>query len=158
MQNTPMTKSGHAALQEELDHLKFKERPRITQAIADAVALGDLSENAEYHSAKEQQGLTEARINYIESRLNTAQVIDITTIAPQGKVLFGVTVSIEDVDTGGEHVYQIVGEDEANINAGKLAVTAPLGRALIGKAVGDVAEVEAPKGTMSYEIRKIEHL
>ncbi|SDS93992.1 transcription elongation factor GreA [Halopseudomonas xinjiangensis] len=154
----PMTKQGAQALEEELKHLKTVMRPQITQAIAEARELGDLKENAEYHAAREQQGMVEARIRDIEGRLGNAQVIDVTTIPHTGKVIFGTTVEIANVDTDEAVVYQLVGEDEADIKIGKLNVTSPIARALIGKEEGDVVAVQTPGGVVEYEIVEVRHL
>lgn len=153
----PMTKQGAEALEVELKHLKGTMRPQITQAIAEARELGDLKENAEYHAAREQQGMVEARIRDIEGRLANAQVIDVTTIPPTGKVIFGTTVEIVNVDTGESVTYQIVGDDEADIKIGKISVSSPIARALIGKEVGDVAVVKTPGGVVEYEILEVQH-
>uniref|UniRef100_UPI00272B8EDB transcription elongation factor GreA n=1 Tax=Pseudomonas sp. TaxID=306 RepID=UPI00272B8EDB len=149
---------GAEALEAELKHLKTVLRPQITQAIAEARELGDLKENAEYHAAREQQGMTEARIRDIEGRLSNAQVIDVTAIAHTGKVIFGTTIEIANVDTDESVVYQIVGEDEADIKAGKISVTSPIARALIGKEEGDVVAVSTPSGVVEYEIVEVRHL
>ncbi len=154
----PMTKRGAEALETELKHLKSVMRPQITQAIAEARELGDLKENAEYHAAREQQGMVEARIRDIEGRLSAAQVIDVTAIAPTGKVIFGTTVTIANVDTDEEVQYQIVGEDEAEIKEGKISVTSPIARALIGKEEGEVVAVRTPGGVVEYEIVEVRHL
>lgn len=153
----PMTKQGAEALEAELKHLKTVMRPQITQAIAEARELGDLKENAEYHAAREQQGMTEARIRDIEGRLSNAQVIDVTTIAHTGKVFFGATVEIANVDTDESVTYQIVGEDEADIKTGKISVSSPIARALIGKEEGDVVAVKTPSGVVEYEIVEVLH-
>lgn len=153
----PMTKQGAEALEAELKHLKGTMRPQITQAIAEARELGDLKENAEYHAAREQQGMVEARIRDIEGRLANAQVIDVTTIPPTGKVIFGTTVEIVNVDTDESVVYQIVGDDEADIKIGKISVSSPIARALIGKEVSDVAAVQTPGGVVEYEILEVSH-
>ncbi|TVP91140.1 MAG: transcription elongation factor GreA [Pseudomonadaceae bacterium] len=154
----PMTKQGAEALEVELKHLKSVMRPQISKAIAEARELGDLKENAEYHAAREQQGMVEARIRDIEGRLGNAQIIDVTTIAPTGKVIFGTTITIANVDTDEEVVYQIVGEDEAEIKKRKISVTSPIARALIGKEVGDVVAVQTPGGLVEYEIVEVSHL
>lgn len=154
----PMTKQGAQALEDELKHLKTVMRPQITQAIAEARELGDLKENAEYHAAREQQGMVEARVRDIEGRLGNAQVIDVTAIPHTGKVIFGTTVEIVNVDTDEAVVYQIVGEDEADIKIGKLNVTSPIARALIGKEEGDVVAVQTPGGVVEYEILAVRHL
>lgn len=153
----PMTKQGAEALEAELKHLKTVMRPQITQAIAEARELGDLKENAEYHAAREQQGMVEARVRDIEGRLGNAQIIDVTSIPPTGKVIFGTTVEIVNVDTDESVVYQIVGDDEADIKIGKISVSSPIARALIGKEVGDVATVKTPGGVVEYEILEVSH-
>ncbi|MCL5042991.1 MAG: transcription elongation factor GreA [Gammaproteobacteria bacterium] len=154
----PMTKQGAEALEVELKHLKSVMRPQISKAIAEARELGDLKENAEYHAAREQQGMVEARIRDIEGRLGNAQIIDVTTIAPTGKVIFGTTITIANVDTDEEVVYKIVGEDEAEIKQRKISVTSPIARALIGKEVGDIVAVQTPGGLVEYEIVEVSHL
>jgi len=153
-----MTLEGAEALRAELQHRKFTLRPQITQAIAEAREHGDLKENAEYHAAREQQSFNEGRIQEIESKLADAQVIDVKKIAPTGKVIFGATVTLVDSDSGNEVRYKLVGEDEADLKAGKLSVMSPIGRALIGKAEGDVVTVKTPKGAVEYEIDGIEHI
>lgn len=158
MQRIPMTAKGAQALREELEKLKREDRPRITAAIAEAREHGDLKENAEYHAAREQQGFCEGRINEIESKLGAAQIIDITELENTGKVIFGVTVTIIDVDTDEEKVYQIVGDDEANIKQGKLSVNSPIARGLIGREEGDVVQIDTPGGTREYEVDKVEHI
>ena len=158
MTKFPMTIQGARALEEELKHLKTVLRPQITQAIAEARELGDLKENAEYHAAREQQGFCEGRIQDIESKLSNAQIIDITSIQNTGKVIFGVTVTIVDVDSDEEKVYQIVGDDEADIKSGKLSVNSPIARGLIGREEGDTVQIDTPGGTKEYEIDKVEHL
>ncbi len=150
----PMTVEGHAELEKELQHRKSVERPRIIQAIAEARAHGDLSENAEYHAAKEAQGLNEARVSDLEDKLSRADVIDVTKLSGE-RVVFGATVELVDEDTEEEVVYKIVGEYEADVKLGKISVTSPIARALIGKTIGDVAEVRTPGGTRSYEILSI---
>ena len=154
----PMTKKGAQALEDELKHLKSVMRPEITAAIASARELGDLKENAEYHAAREQQGMVEARISDIEGRLSAAQVIDVLAIPYTGKVIFGTTVTIANVDTGDEVKYQLVGEDEADIKEGKISVTSPIGRALIGKEEGEIVAVRTPGGVVEYEIVEVQHL
>ncbi|WP_188637229.1 transcription elongation factor GreA [Halopseudomonas pertucinogena] len=154
----PMTKAGAQALEDELRHLKTVMRPQITEAIAEARELGDLKENAEYHAAREQQGMVEARISDIEGRLAAAQVIDVTTIPYSGKVIFGTTVTIANVDSDEEVKYQIVGEDEAEIKEGKISVTSPIARALIGKEEGEIVAVRTPGGVVEYEIIEVQHL
>ncbi|HLT03943.1 MAG TPA: transcription elongation factor GreA [Pseudomonas sp.] len=157
MTKYPMTVQGARALEEELKQLKI-ERPKISAAIAEARELGDLKENAEYHAAREQQGLAEARIRDIEGRLQNAQIIDVTTIPHTGKVIFGTTVDLLNVDSDEEVTYQIVGDDEADIKAGKLSVSSPIARALVGKSEGDVATVRTPGGVVEYEIVEVRHL
>ena len=158
MQRVPMTTAGAEALRKELDQLKKVDRPRISAAIAEAREHGDLKENAEYHAAREQQGFCEGRIQDIESKLSNAQIIDITSIQNTGKVIFGVTVTIVDVDSEEEKVYQIVGDDEADIKSGKLSVNSPIARGLIGREEGDTVQIDTPGGTKEYEIDKVEHL
>jgi len=154
MQKVPMTVGGHAALETELKHLKSVERPEIINAISVARDHGDLSENAEYHAAKEKQGFIEGRIQELESKLSLAQVIDVTKMSGD-TVKFGATVKIVNEDTDEESTYQIVGEDEANIRDGKISITAPMARAMISKEIGDVFEVVAPGGAKGYEILEI---
>lgn len=156
MERIPMTNEGHVALQEELKTLKSVERPNIIAAIAEARAHGDLSENAEYHAAKEKQSFIEGRISEIDDKLARADVIDINAFDDE-RIRFGATVSIIDVDTEEQHTYKIVGEDEASIKDGKISISSPLARALIGKEVGDEAEVAAPAGAKAYEIEKVEY-
>lgn len=158
MNKYPMTIQGARALEEELKHLKTELRPQITQAIAEARELGDLKENAEYHAAREQQGMVEARIRDIEGRLSNAQIIDITTIPRSGKVIFGTTVEIVNVDTDESVTYQIVGDDEADIKSGKISVSSPIARALIGKQEGDAVIVKTPGGDVEYEIVEVRHI
>lgn len=152
-----MTVEGAELLQKELNQLK-KKRPEISQAIAEARAHGDLKENAEYHAAREQQGLTEARIRDIESKLTNANIIDITKITNQGRVIFGATVRLYDLTKEEEIVYKLVGEDEASAQNGKISITAPLARALVGKNTGDVVDVITPAGSVSYEIIAVEYI
>ena len=154
----PMTVEGAEALRDELAHRKSVLRPEITQAIAEAREHGDLKENAEYHAAREQQGFNEGRIQEIEGKLADAQVIDIGKIPAGEKVIFGVTVTLLDVDTDQETSYKIVGEDEADLKNGKISVMSPIARALIGKAVGDAVVVSTPGGDKEYEIDSVEHL
>ncbi|TDX24654.1 GreA/GreB family elongation factor [Modicisalibacter xianhensis] len=158
MNKVPMTVVGEQRLREELNQLKGVERPRVINAIAEAREHGDLKENAEYHAAREQQGFIEGRIQEIESKLSLAQVIDVTKMPKTGKVIFGVTVELINLDNDEEVRYQIVGEDEADIKAGKISVTSPIARALIGKEEGDVALVRTPGGEVEYEISSVEHL
>ncbi|MCD8520744.1 MAG: transcription elongation factor GreA [Saccharospirillaceae bacterium] len=157
MQKYPMTVEGEASLREELQRLKTVDRPRVIAAIAEAREHGDLKENAEYHAAREQQGFIEGRIQDIEGKLSNAQVIDIKTIPHTGKVLFGTTVRIINVDTDAEVEYRIVGEDEADIKANRISVSSPIARALIGKEEGDVVTVQIPSGTVEYEIDEVRH-
>ncbi len=152
MTKYPMTIQGARALEEELKHLKTVMRPKITADIATARELGDLKENAEYHAAREQQGMSEARIRDIEGRLSGAQIIDVTTIPYTGKVFFGTTVEIANVETDETVTYQIVGEDEADLKQGKISVTSPIARALVGKEEGEVVVVQTPGGLMEFEI------
>jgi transcription elongation factor GreA len=158
MNKVPMTVAGEAALRAELEHLKKVERPRISQAIAEAREHGDLKENAEYHAAREQQSFAEGRLMEIEGKLAEAQVIDVTRLPKTGKVIFGVTVDLINVDTDEEVRYQIVGEDEAEIKNNKISVTSPIARALIGKEEGEVVLVRAPGGDIEYEIEQVHHL
>ncbi len=158
MNKVPMTVQGEAALREELERLKKVDRPRISQAIADAREHGDLKENAEYHAAREQQSFAEGRIMEIESKLAGAQVIDVTQIAPTGKVIFGTTVTLINVDTDATVVYRIVGDDEADVKNNLISVSSPIARALIGKEEGDTVVVRAPGGDTEYEIDRVEHL
>tara|TARA_B100001540_G_C15597975_1_gene547207 strand:+ start:327 stop:800 length:474 start_codon:yes stop_codon:yes gene_type:complete len=156
MERIPMTAEGHAALQAELKTLKSVERPNIIAAIAEARAHGDLSENAEYHAAKEKQSFIEGRISEIDDKLARADVIDVSKLSG-GKIRFGATVTLIDVDTEEEQTYKIVGEDEANVRDGKISITSPIARALIGKEEGDEAEVAAPSGARAYEVSKVEY-
>ncbi|MCD4867205.1 MULTISPECIES: transcription elongation factor GreA [Pseudomonas] len=158
MTKYPMTVQGARALEEELKHLKTELRPQITQAIAEARELGDLKENAEYHAAREQQGMVEARIRDIEGRLQNAQVIDVAALPHTGKVIFGTTVEIANTETDETVTYQIVGDDEADIKQSKLSVGSPIARALIGKEEGDVVLVKTPGGNVEYEIVAVRHL
>ena len=158
MTKFPMTIQGARALEDELKHLKTVMRPQITAAIATARELGDLSENAEYHAAREQQGMSEARIRDIEGRLSAAQIIDVTTIPYSGKVFFGTTVTILNVETDEELTYQIVGEDEADFKLSKISVTSPIARALVGKEEGAVVVVQTPGGLIEYEIVEVRHI
>ncbi|PWG64074.1 transcription elongation factor GreA [Sediminicurvatus halobius] len=157
MSKTPLTVRGAEKLREELDRLKSQERPRIIRAIAEARAHGDLKENAEYHAAREQQSFIEGRIADIESKLSNAQIIDVTSLPANGKVVFGVTVVLADEEDGTEKTYRIVGEDEADIKQGLISVQSPIARALIGKEEGDVADVQAPGGNRSYEIVEVRY-
>lgn len=157
MNKVPMTVAGEEALRVELDDLKRVQRPAVIEAIAEARAHGDLKENAEYHAAREQQGFIEGRIQEIEAKLSVAQIIDISSMPNEGKVIFGSTVTISNVDSGDEVTYQIVGEDEADIKQNKISVSSPIARALIGKYVDDEAIVHAPQGETSYEVVKVDY-
>lgn len=158
MQKVPLTLRGANKLREELSHLKNVVRPRITQAIAEARAHGDLKENAEYHAAREQQSFTEGRIKEIESKLSNCQIIDVTQVNAHGKVVFGATVDLADAETGDAVTYQLVGEDEANIKEGMISITSPIARALIGKREGDVATVQAPGGVREFDICAVRYI
>lgn len=157
MQKHPMTVRGAEKLRAELKELKTVARPRVVQAIAEARAHGDLKENAEYHAARDQQGFIEGRIKEIESKLSHAQIIDVTQVNAGGRVVFGATVEVLDLDTDEELCYQIVGEDEADIRAGLISVTSPIARGFIGKAVGDEIEVQVPGGTRAFEILEVRY-
>ncbi len=152
MKRTPMTLRGAESLRAELRRLKSEARPAIIKAIAEARGHGDLAENAEYHAAREQQGFIEGRIKEIEHKLASAEVIDPARLPDTGKVVFGASVELEDQADGARVVYQVVGEDEADIRAGRISVTSPIARALVGKSEGEVVDVAAPGGTRSYEI------
>jgi transcription elongation factor GreA len=158
MKRAPMTARGAELLRSELKRLKSEDRPRVIKAIAEARAHGDLSENAEYHAAREQQGFIEGRIMEIEARIGAAEIIDVTQLTPGGRVVFGATVTIEDQDDGSEVTYQIVGEDEADIRAGRISYSSPIARALIAKSVGDVVDVVTPGKSRSYEITSVKYL
>jgi len=158
MKRNPMTLRGAEALRNELKRLKTEDRPRVIKAIAEARSHGDLSENAEYHAAREQQGFIEGRIGEIEAKLSTAEIIDPSTVTNNGRVIFGATVDLEDQDDGKAIGYQIVGEDEADIKSGRISITSPIARALVGKSTGDVVEVAAPGGKHSYEIVKVRYI
>ena len=154
----PMTKEGESLLRDELKRLKNEERPRIIDAIATAREFGDLKENAEYHAAKEQQSLTEARIKDIEIKLSSSQVIDILKIEVSEKVIFGATITVTNFDLDKSVKYKIVGEDEADANLGKISYASPLARQIIGKFEGDVIKVETPGGVTEDEIDKVEYI
>ncbi len=158
MNKVPMTSLGEKQLRSELDDLKKVQRPRIIEAIAEARAHGDLKENAEYHAAREQQSFIEGRIQDIEAKLSLAQIIDVTTMPNDGKVIFGVTVTIANTDSGEEVTYKIVGEDEADIKCNKISVNSPIARALVGKYVDDEAIVRTPQGEVSYDVVKVEYI
>ncbi len=155
MNKVPITVEGADRLRDELKQLKNVDRPRITKAIAEARAHGDLKENAEYHAAKEEQGLSEARIRDIEAKLGNAQIIDVKTMSASDKVIFGTTVVLYDVETEAEVRYRIVGDDEADIAAGMLSVSSPMARAVIGKREGDEVDVATPGGRKAYEILEV---
>ena len=158
MSKVPLTVNGAEMLKAELQNLKAVQRPAVIQAIAEARAQGDLSENAEYDAAKERQGFIEGRIQEIEFKLSHAQVIDPTLLDADGRIVFGATVELEDLDSGDTVTYQIVGEDEADIKAGKISVSSPIARALIGKHEGDTAQVQAPGGVREYEILDVQYI
>lgn len=158
MQKHPMTKEGADALQTELNKLKKEDRPRITEAIADAREHGDLKENAEYHAAREQQGLVEARIKQLEALLSNAQIIDVTKLPQTGKVVFGATVTLLNIDSDEEVTYKIVGNEESDVKANKISVNSPIARALIGKEEGEEIVVQAPSGNIDYEIVEIQYI
>ena len=157
MNKTPLTKKGAQSLKDELEELKNVKRPRVSEAIADARAHGDLKENAEYHAAREEQGLMEARIRDIESKLGNAQIIDASTMNANGKVIFGCTVELENIETEELITYTIVGEDEADIKNNLISYASPFAKALIGKEEGDVAEVKAPGGITEFEIINVRY-
>ena len=154
----PITKEGEVLLREELKKLKSEDRPRIIDSIATAREFGDLKENAEYHAAKEQQGLAEARIKDIETKLSNSQIIDILQIDPSDKVIFGTTVTVINSDSDQSAQYKIVGEDEADTKLGKISFAAPLAKQMIGKFEGDIIKVETPGGSSEYEIQKVEYI
>jgi len=154
----PLTLKGAERLRAELKRLKSEDRPRVIQAIAEARSHGDLSENAEYHAAREQQSFIEGRIKDIEAHLSNSEIIDVTSIAAGEKVVFGATVEVEDQDDGNKVVYQIVGDAEADIKTGLISVSSPIARALVGKNEGDVVDVVAPNGTRSYEIMSVRYI
>lgn len=158
MQRYPMTPEGKAALEAELHHLKTVERPRITEAIAEAREHGDLKENAEYHAAREQQGFCEGRIQDIEGKLSAAQVIDVKELPQDGRVVFGVTVTIENLNTEEQITYQLVGDDEADYKQNKISINSPIARGLIGKSKGDETKIVTPKGEIEYEVINIQYL
>ncbi|MEO7775112.1 MAG: transcription elongation factor GreA [Steroidobacteraceae bacterium] len=158
MKRSPLTLRGAEALRVELRRLKSEARPNVIKAIAEARAHGDLSENAEYHAAREQQSFIEGRIGELENKLGNAEIIDVTALPRTGRVVFGATVDLEDEDGSGKVTYQIVGEDEADIKAGRVSVSSPIARALVGKEQGDVVQVAAPAGTRSYEIVEVHYV
>ncbi|MGV6809145.1 MAG: transcription elongation factor GreA [bacterium] len=157
MQRMPVTAKGAEELKKELTKLKTEDRPTITQAIADAREHGDLKENAEYHAAREQQSFVEGRIQHLEAVLSTAEIIDVARLNISGRVVFGATVDLEEIESGEEVTYQIVGDIEANIDKGRIAVSSPIARALIGKEEGEIAAVKAPSGTREYEIVEVHY-
>jgi transcription elongation factor GreA len=157
MTSVPMTGNGAEKLRNEVNHLKSKERPRIIKAIAEARAHGDLKENAEYHAAKEEQGFIESRIRDIEAKLSRLQIIDVSKLPNNGKVIFGATVKLLNTKNEEFVTYQIVGEDEANLKQGKISFTSPIARAIIAKFTGDLVDVIAPGGIVSYEIVDVEY-
>lgn len=158
MSRVPMTVEGEKRLREELHKLKTKDRPRVIEAIAEAREHGDLKENAEYHAAQEQQSFIEGRIQDIEGKLGSSQVIDVTRIEKTGKVIFGTTIRLINADTDEEVTYRIVGDDEADIKQGKISVSSPIARALIGKEEGEIVQVRVPSGEVEYEIDEVMHL
>jgi transcription elongation factor GreA len=158
MSTIPLTKRGADQLRDELQRLKSVERPSVINSIAEARAQGDLSENAEYDAAKEKQGFIEGRIAEIESKLAAAQVIDPATLDADGRVVFAATVQLEDLDSGDIVTYQIVGDDEADIDHGLISISSPIARALIGKSEGDVAQVQAPGGVREYEVISVRYV
>jgi len=158
MQKHPMTPGGAEKLKNELQHLKSVERPRIIEAIATARAHGDLKENAEYHAAREEQSFMEGRILELEAKLSNAQVIDVTKITNQGRVVFGSRVHLSHVETGAELIYQIVGVDEADVKLNKLSYSSPIGRAVTGKQIDDLVIVQTPNGAVEYEITAVDYI
>ncbi len=158
MNKVPMTVEGADALRAELEQLKKEDRPRIVQAIAEAREHGDLKENAEYHAAREQQGFCEGRIQEIEGKLASAQIIDISQLPEGDKVIFGTTVDIVNVETDETLTYKIVGDDEADVKSNKISINSPIARGLIGKEVGDVALIRTPGGEVEYEIDEVKYL
>lgn len=158
MQRIPMTAHGQKALEQELDELKNVARPKVVADIAEARAHGDLKENAEYHAAREQQGFIEGRIAEIEGKLANVQVIDVTKMPNNGKVIFGATVTVVNCDTDEEVTYQIVGDDEADLKAGKISVNSPIARGLIGKEEGDEVTMQTPGGAVEYEVVKVNYI
>ena len=157
MKRTPMTVRGAEALRIELKRLKGEARPNVIKAIAEARAHGDLSENAEYHAARDQQSFIEGRIGEIEAKLSTAEIIDTASMPNTGKIVFGCSVELENQDDGAAVKYQIVGEDEADIRAGRISITSPIARALVGKTTGDIIDVNAPGGVKSFEVVSVHY-
>jgi transcription elongation factor GreA len=158
MNQIPVTVNGAELLKAELQRLRSVDRPAVIEAIAEARAQGDLSENAEYEAAKEKQSFIEGRINEIEAKLSNAMIIDPKTLNAEGRCVFGATVEVEDLDAGDTSTYQIVGDDEADIKSGKISISSPIARALIGKYAGDIAEVQAPGGVREYEILDVQYI
>lgn len=158
MSTVPITKRGAELLKEELQRLKSKDRPAVINAIAEARAQGDLSENAEYDAAKERQSFIEGRIAELEGKLGAAQIIDPTVLDAEGRIVFASTVDLEDLGSGQKVTYQIVGEDEADLKEKKVSITSPIARALIGKYAGDVVEVNAPSGIREYEVLEVRYI
>lgn len=157
MSTIPLTIRGAELLKQELHRLKTIERPAVINAIAEARAQGDLSENAEYDAAKEKQGFIEGRIMEVEAKLSNAQIIDPKTLDPEGRIVFGATVKLEELESGAEVIYQIVGEDEADLKQNLISITSPIARALIGKFAGDIAKVQAPGGVREYEVLDVRY-
>ena len=158
MDRVPMTVRGEQSLRKELEHLQKVERPRITKAIAEAREHGDLKENAEYHAAREEQSFAEGRIQEIEGKLSLAQVIDVTALPKSDKVVFGATVTLVDVESDEEKTYQIVGDDEASVKDGRISITSPIARGIIGKEVGDSVDIQTPSGIVEYEIDEVQYI
>lgn len=158
MQQVPMTVAGEKSLREELDQLKSVKRPEIIKAIAEAREHGDLKENAEYHAAREQQAFCEGRINDIENKLSRAVIIDVTTMENTGKVIFGTTVTLFDINSEQEYRYRIVGDDEASAKDGLISVNSPVAKGLIGKEVDDEVKIQTPRGIIEYEITAVEYI
>ena len=158
MNKIPLTVNGAEQLKQELHRLKTVERPKVIEAIAEARSHGDLSENAEYDAAKERQGFIEGRIKEVEAKISNAQIIDPTLLDADGRCVFGATVDLEDLGSGDSVTYQIVGDDEADLKAGKISVSSPIARALIGKSAGDIAEVQAPGGVREYEVLDVKYI
>lgn len=158
MSSVPLTVHGAQLLKDELHRLKTKERPSVINAISEARAQGDLSENAEYEAAKERQSFVEGRINELEGTLSAAQIIDPKTLDAEGRVVFAATVSLEDLESGDKVTYQIVGTDEADLKELKVSITSPIARAMIGKSAGDVVAVQAPSGVREYEILEVRYI
>jgi len=158
MSRIPLTKEGEISIKEKLSNLKFVERPQISQAIAEARAHGDLKENAEYHAAKELQGLVEAKINEMENALANAQVIDVTEIPETGRVVFGSTVTVYDIDNDKNVIYKIVGNLESDPDRGAISIDTPIARGMVGKFVDDEVMIQTPSGNLNYEILEVKHI